>query len=449
MKTFLSCCGLLVGCTLSTSSALAVTNLAVNPGFEDLDLNTELGDGWGQFFNAGFNNFFGANGHASLFGDIAGNSGGVFQLGIPGVAGQRYQFDLLNTRIESAWDADLYLGVEYYAADDTTQLGVDEMVMNTAERINNGTIDGNIFSFQGGPAPVGTSIVRPVVRFDNVNATYLGQSQANLFVFDTYFSEVPVEGGNLLKNPAFDDDYNGTNLPGVLQSGDNWGTFGSAGAVQFNDLFGGNPHVSFFADTAGNNGGLFQQSLLAQAGEEYRFTLEDVRLEQNFDADFNFGLEFFASDDFTKVGESIVAVDTSTTGDGLTFSMTSTAPVGAVYVRPLITFDNVNAAYLGQSQASAFIFSTSLAVAVETAVDGDFNGDGRVDNGDLNLLLGSWGSTTVPAAWINGFVSPVDNAELNALLGNWGFGTAVAIPEPAAGLLLMAGLLATGGRRRA
>ncbi|TWT46884.1 hypothetical protein [Botrimarina hoheduenensis] len=82
------------------------------------------------------------------------------------------------------------------------------------------------------------------------------------------------------------------------------------------------------------------------------------------------------------------------------------------------------------------------------AVSGDFNGDGKVDNGDLNLLLGSWGSATVPAAWINGFDTPVDNGELNALLGNWGFGVGVAVPEPTAALLALLAAAGTVARRR-
>ncbi|MEO1496471.1 MAG: choice-of-anchor Q domain-containing protein [Planctomycetota bacterium] len=57
---------------------------------------------------------------------------------------------------------------------------------------------------------------------------------------------------------------------------------------------------------------------------------------------------------------------------------------------------------------------------------GDFNGDGRVDNTDLNLLLANWGSPTVPPEWINGLDGAVDNDELNALLRNWGFGLSTA-----------------------
>lgn len=67
---------------------------------------------------------------------------------------------------------------------------------------------------------------------------------------------------------------------------------------------------------------------------------------------------------------------------------------------------------------------------VADTVEGDFSGDGSVDNTDLNLLLNNWGSDTVPPEWVNGFISPVNNDELNALLNNWGAGTS-AVPEPA------------------
>lgn len=103
----------------------------------------------------------------------------------------------------------------------------------------------------------------------------------------------------------------------------------------------------------------------------------------------------------------------------------------------------------GDDQLSISFISSLVVNAVvdEAALEGDFNGDGAVDNDDLNLLLGNWGGTSVPPEWINGFESPVDNDELNALLANWGAGVA-AVPEPNAGLALLAAIAVTVRRRR-
>ncbi|TWT43361.1 hypothetical protein [Botrimarina hoheduenensis] len=83
-------------------------------------------------------------------------------------------------------------------------------------------------------------------------------------------------------------------------------------------------------------------------------------------------------------------------------------------------------------------------------VAGDFSGDGRVDNEDLNLLLVNWGGPVppVPAGWTGDqpLGSEIDNDELNRLLLNWGFGTATSIPEPATGLLLALAACALAGR---
>ncbi|TWT48461.1 S8 family serine peptidase [Botrimarina hoheduenensis] len=54
---------------------------------------------------------------------------------------------------------------------------------------------------------------------------------------------------------------------------------------------------------------------------------------------------------------------------------------------------------------------------------GDFNADGRVNNGDLNLLLNNWGATSRPSGWVNGYDGSdggVNNGELGDLLGGWG-----------------------------
>ena len=278
-----------------TSQALAVTNLLVNPGFLDTDIPADgtLGDGWGKFGAADFNTFFGAaNPHASLFGDNGPNAGGLFQQGIVATAGTTYQFDLMDTRIEASWDADLRIGIEFYAADDTTKLGETEVLVDTAARLalpnvnpGDGAVNGAVFSMQA-TAPAGTAFARPITEFDNVNFGYVNQSQASSFVFNTHMSEVPSPGGELLKNPGFEDE------DGQGDFGDFWGSFGNAG---FNDFFSGggsaNGHASLFSDTPGNSGAVYQQSILGTDGTTYEFALTDVRIEANFDADLSFGVK--------------------------------------------------------------------------------------------------------------------------------------------------------------
>ncbi len=161
-------------------------------------------------------------------------------------------------------------------------------------------------------------------------------------------------GQNLLYNPGFED------LNTDSTFGDGWGKFGAA---DFNDFWGGNPHASFFSDNVGNWGGVFQQGLSGSPGVEYQFDLLDCRLEENIDADYYFGIEFFEGDDSTKIGAEEVLMDLSTTGDGLTFSMTGTAPAGTVYIRPIIRYENT--ASTADGQENMFVFNTSLTVVPE------------------------------------------------------------------------------------
>lgn len=84
-----------------------------------------------------------------------------------------------------------------------------------------------------------------------------------------------------------------------------------------------------------------------------------------------------------------------------------------------------------------------------SAIEGDFNADGRVDNADLSLLLGAWGDASVPPEWTSGFNGPlVDNDELSALLGGWGIGTGDAVPEPSSSMIVLGAPLAAARQRR-
>lgn len=168
-------------------------------------------------------------------------------------------------------------------------------------------------------------------------------------------ASVPALGQTeLLTNPGFQ------NSDGSA-SGDGWGTFGN---VSFDTFFGPNGHASFFADGPGNSGGVFQQGIAAVEGATYEFTLTDVRIEDNFNANFSFGLEFYAADDTTQLDVVLVSIDTNDpsdgliTGDGLSFTMSAEAVAGAVFVRPIILFDGP--APLGNGQANAFVFDATL-----------------------------------------------------------------------------------------
>ena len=382
--------------------ALGVTNLVTNPGFLDLTPATTgsgspFGDGWGFFANADANEFFGVgNPHASLFADTPGNNGGFFQQGIAGNPGTTFQFDLIDTRVEPNFDADLRFGIEFYQADDTTKVGETIVAADTATRIANGTLDGNTFSMQA-TAPAGTAFARPIVLFGPApNPGSADEEQ--IFVFNTHLSEVPAPGGELLKNGGFED------LDGQGTPGDFWNNFGNAG---FDDLFSGggdpNAHASLFADQPNNSGGVFQQSVLGEAGATFEFSLLDVRIEENFDAELSFGLEFYGADNFTKVGESIELIDTNTGQvDGNFFVTSSTAPAGTVYVRPIVSFDNVDFG-VNPQLSSVFIFDASLVQLPAESEPGDYNDDGFVSQGDLDLVLLNWGQAgdPPPSGWIN------------------------------------------------
>ena len=80
---------------------------------------------------------------------------------------------------------------------------------------------------------------------------------------------------------------------------------------------------------------------------------------------------------------------------------------------------------------------------------GDYNADGKVEQGDLDLVLLHWGRDMIvpPDGWIRNLpVGHVNQAELDAVLLNWGKTQAAvdgvgAVPEPASVVLLIALLL--------
>jgi hypothetical protein len=86
-------------------------------------------------------------------------------------------------------------------------------------------------------------------------------------------------------------------------------------------------------------------------------------------------------------------------------------------------------------------------VVLDPAGRGDYNGDSRIDQADLDLVLSSWGGGVthdqrLSPAWTHYLpISPIDQSHLDAVLSGWGrlleSGTAVsaqivdqAVPEP-------------------
>lgn len=107
---------------------------------------------------------------------------------------------------------------------------------------------------------------------------------------------------------------------------------------------------------------------------------------------------------------------------------------------------------------SGSTLNVTLAPVVAVLL-GDYNSDGFVSQGDLDLVLLNWGDAVLPpnfnALNIDG-TNPFDNLisqnELDGVLLNWGNGTPpssiTAVPEPAsAGLLTFVGLVLTRRRR--
>jgi hypothetical protein len=82
---------------------------------------------------------------------------------------------------------------------------------------------------------------------------------------------------------------------------------------------------------------------------------------------------------------------------------------------------------------------------VQGGIDGDYNGNDLVEQADLDLVLGNWGRTLRPPAWINDLpTGTIDQEELDGVLGNWGQGfelparvQAGAVPEPGTWMLCL------------
>ena len=103
--------------------------------------------------------------------------------------------------------------------------------------------------------------------------------------------------------------------------------------------------------------------------------------------------------------------------------------------------------------AQRIVWEVSLTDAA--IVLGDFNGNGSVEQGDLDLVLNNWGTpaTGLPSTWVNQTPTSglVDQAELDEVLNHWGEASlpdfrGVVVPEPA--LAILGGGIALSLRHR-
>jgi hypothetical protein len=108
-----------------------------------------------------------------------------------------------------------------------------------------------------------------------------------------------------------------------------------------------------------------------------------------------------------------------------------------------LTFSYLDAEINNVQDGNVFFIST---------VPGDYNANGFVEQGDLDLVLLNWGMPAAPPpqSWLSDLPEGmVDQAELDRVLLNWGtigqFGAppisaplaGASVPEPATGLLLL------------
>jgi hypothetical protein len=111
--------------------------------------------------------------------------------------------------------------------------------------------------------------------------------------------------------------------------------------------------------------------------------------------------------------------------------------------------------YVFTRALSAEEIETLANPPIDEGIPGDYNGNGTVEQADLDLVLLNWGQPGTPGGWTNDLPEGnIDQAELDGVLLNWGntaaaLGTA-SVPEPAAWIIaLFAGLGATSMRRLA
>ena len=153
---------------------------------------------------------------------------------------------------------------------------------------------------------------------------------------------------NLVADPGFDDAAAGS------------GTWGKWGAVDFQTWGGNNPEwwgdsVSFYPNTEGNSGGIFDWGIEGDEGVTYDISV-DFWIQEVFDATISIGFEYMAADNNTVIDDDFLVL---TAGDvyisdgtepeewmrwhNYSYTAGSPAPAGTEYVRPVIKYGDTGA----------------------------------------------------------------------------------------------------------
>ncbi|MEM7625491.1 MAG: endonuclease [Planctomycetota bacterium] len=107
----------------------------------------------------------------------------------------------------------------------------------------------------------------------------------------------------------------------------------------------------------------------------------------------------------------------------------------------------------GATNGDTLTLTVLAEIVAAGFIEGDYDGNGSVGQGDLNLVLLNWGQSELPAGWVateqyDGV--QIGQNELNGVLLNWGSSVppdVSAIPEPASAIFLgLAGLSMLGRR---
>jgi beta-glucanase (GH16 family) len=233
-----------------------------------------------------------------------------------------------------------------------------------------------------------------------------------------------------------------------------WSVFGNRintnNVSVHNEAAQGDASLKLFGQFAGGaNASGVSQGMTVTAGQELRATAESfIRATDSIAGTANtvqMKIEFYSTFGGKRSSTAFLSEVVSTIANGSSpndiwrpHELLATAPAGAVEARLALVFLQT-AAHGG----GAVHFDNVNFGLVAPPLEGDFNGDGRVDAEDLDVWHGDFGSESGVAADADGD-GDADGADLlmwqRQVGANSALANATVAPEPASGLLLLAAL---------